>query len=690
MGYDDHKSIDAAPVRGVTATARSSPPHSFRSEGTRRLSDKPRILVIARGSPRGSAADASSESAPSANGLASIWGEAAETVRVSSIARAIHLLGMQDFAGVFVERSQLPLVRDAGQLLQAEEILEVIADGVALLDNQYRITWRNAAFDNLAAPGPAMLGRGFAEMFAGSVELVDLEALPSADRGDAATPVTEFLDRAQRERKSVEVLLKVSTPPPHTPPHEATPDAPPSSNSPGSDPAVRYLKVAATPVWDPAPPHNLLHLVLLVRDVTAEVLERLKLDAIHHAGEELADILPQDLSTMTVEDRKDLLKHNIGRHMKTLLGLDYFEIRLLDKSTQRLIPLLAEGMTEDAASRALLARVEGSGVTGYVAATAKSYLCPDTAHDPLYLPGAEGARSSLTVPLIDHGQVIGTLNVENSQPHAFDDRDRRILEIYARSVASALHTLELLEAEKATTVQESVETIRRQLALPIDQILADGMRILDRYAGHDDEILQRLRRLIATARRIARMLEDVGSTLAPTSLTSGDPQTAGASKRFAGRTILVADAQDTIRVRVHEILGQLGAVVETVADGQTAVAQARHSPYSLALVDIRLPDMKAYDVFRRLREVQPDLPVIFITGFGYDPSHAIVKARQEGLKYVLFKPFKPDKLIELVELALRDRDANGDSSAPSLSPQHPSGNSPDDPHANPPRTTTVV
>lgn len=110
MGYDDHKSIDAAPVRGVTATARSSPPHSFRSEGTRRLSDKPRILVIARGSPRGSAADASSESAPSANGLASIWGEAAETVRVSSIARAIHLLGMQDFAGVFVERSQLPLV----------------------------------------------------------------------------------------------------------------------------------------------------------------------------------------------------------------------------------------------------------------------------------------------------------------------------------------------------------------------------------------------------------------------------------------------------------------------------------------------------------------------------------------------------------------------------------------------------
>ena len=70
-------------------------------------------------------------------------------------------------------------------------------------------------------------------------------------------------------------------------------------------------------------------------------------------------------------------------------------------------------------------------MTGFVAATGQSYLCPDTANDPLYLEGADGARSSLTVPLIDHGTVIGTLNVENAQPDAFDERDRQFLEIYA-------------------------------------------------------------------------------------------------------------------------------------------------------------------------------------------------------------------------------------------------------------------
>ena len=47
-------------------------------------------------------------------------------------------------------------------------------------------------------------------------------------------------------------------------------------------------------------------------------------------------------------------------------------------------------MTEQAAQRVLYARQEGNGVTGFVAATGKSYLCSDTATDPLYIEGAKG------------------------------------------------------------------------------------------------------------------------------------------------------------------------------------------------------------------------------------------------------------------------------------------------------------
>jgi FixJ family two-component response regulator len=54
------------------------------------------------------------------------------------------------------------------------------------------------------------------------------------------------------------------------------------------------------------------------------------------------------------------------------------------------------------------------------------------------------------------------------------------------------------------------------------------------------------------------------------------------------------------------------------------------------------------------------LPIILMTGFGYDPTHSIVKARQEGLQTVLYKPFRVDRLMEAVEQALRPKAAPQD------------------------------
>ena len=48
---------------------------------------------------------------------------------------------------------------------------------------------------------------------------------------------------------------------------------------------------------------------------------------------------------------------------------------------------------------------------------------------------------------------------------------------------------------------------------------------------------------------------------------------------------------------------------------------------------------------RRGAQRHPSTPVILMTGFGYDPNHSIVRASQEGLQAVLFKPFKVDQLI---------------------------------------------
>jgi two-component system, sensor histidine kinase SagS len=557
------------------------------------VAEKPRLLVIERDAPSGSTAREH-------------LGDYFEVVPARTMSRALYLLReQQDFVGVYVDSSQLSAVRWAGILIQADEILDAIAEGVAVVDPDLRLIWSNPEFQEFADPNVSAAGSNFYK------SLGEPEVL-----GPDPCPFTS----AVASRAPASTALRIS--------------------------ANRYLRVTVTPVFDAG--ERLTHLIVLTRETTDETQQQLKVNAIHKAGDELADLTPEELSEMGVEERTELLKLNIARHMRDLMGLDFIEIRLLDRSTGELTPLLTEGMTLLAANRKLYARKEDNGVTGFVAATGQSYLCPDTTSDPLYLEGAAGARSSLTVPLSYHGTVIGTLNVENPQANAFDDRDRQFLEIYARNVASALNTLELLQAEKINVATASVTAISRELAMPLDDILNDATTVLDRYAGHDEEIVARLRHLLYRAREIRGLIQKVGLKIVPEPKERPRPALPLSEAR-----LLVVDADEAIRRSAHHLLGVQGATVETARDAHEAIALARQSPYSAALVDIRLPDMDGFETYKRLREVQPGVPIILMTGFGWDPSHSIVKARQEGLQTVLYKPFRADRLLAAVEQALR-------------------------------------
>ena len=66
--------------------------------------------------------------------------------------------------------------------------------------------------------------------------------------------------------------------------------------------------------------------------------------------------------------------------------------------------------------------------------------------------------------------------------------------------------------------------------------------------------------------------------------------------------------------------------------------------YACAAVAV-IPSQVLRRIGRSLREAQPKARVILMTGYGYDPSHTLVKARQDGLRCVLFKPFRVDQLL---------------------------------------------
>ena len=79
---------------------------------------------------------------------------------------------------------------------------------------------------------------------------------------------------------------------------------------------------------------------------------------------------------------------------------------------------------------------------------------------------------------------------------------------------------------------------------------------------------------------------------------------------------------------------------------------ARSHHYDVVLTDISLPDMTGYECFCKILDIDDRLPVILMTGFGYDAGHSIVKSRQRGLKSVLYKPFRREQLLTEVEKAV--------------------------------------
>lgn len=532
-----------------------------------------------------------------------------DVVLVQSPMRALALMARDKFAGVVVTASYFQQAFDIGKLLQNEQILEGMPDGLAMLDADNTILWGNGRTCEWSGRA-SVVGVNFYSAL-GSPEILGPDFCPfhtalATGHGTSSTLRTED---------------------------------------------GRYFQVHAAPVREPDSPPR--HLIVTIRDVTPEIQQQQKLAAIHQAGAELADLTPDEVFHMPVKERIELLKSNIIHFTKDLLNFEVVEIRLLDQKTNRLEPLLSVDMTPEAANRVLYALPQKNGVTGFVAATGKSYLCEDTTEDPLYLQGTEGAKSSLTVPLLLHDEVIGTFNVESMEPRAFTESDLQFLEIFSRDVAAALNTLELLVAEKASTVAENVEAIHSAVALPVDEILNDAVNIMERYIGHEPDVVDRLQRILRNARDIKQVIQKVGQTMAP---SQAHPAAMQVEERpmLRGRRVLVADADENVRSAGHALLDRYGCIVETAHDGAEAIYMVRallDDAYDVIISDIRLPDMNGYELMQKLQENMDAVPLVLMTGFGYDPGHTIVNARKAGLPAwaVLYKPFRLDQLLKAVE-----------------------------------------
>ena len=389
-------------------------------------------------------------------------------------------------------------------------------------------------------------------------------------------------------------------------------------------------------------------LVALVTDASAIRRLQDKMDAIDRVGSELVGLSADATAKLSMDERLQLLEERIVRYSRELLNFDHFNLRVLDKPTRRLDVLLAYGMSEEAKSRELFAEASGNGISGYVAATGRPYICGDVLKDSLYLPALHLARSSLTVPLRVADQVVGVFNVESEKVDAFTEEDRRFAEMFAGSIAGALQILRLLVVERFEAHREVAADVDAELATPLTEIVSEVEKLLSEH-GQNAGLATRLKSIL---HQVERVRDAVHSVIDPAGVTGLVSENAPRDPVITGRRILVADDEEIIRETIASVLSKKGAITVIAGDGNAAVELIRQQKFDLILTDIRMPNRTGYEVFSAAREANGSTPVILITGFGYDPHHSIVRASKEGLAGVLFKPFKVEHLLEEVRGAL--------------------------------------
>ena len=118
----------------------------------------------------------------------------------------------------------------------------------------------------------------------------------------------------------------------------------------------------------------------------------------------------------------------------------------------------------------------------------------------------------------------------------------------------------------------------------------------------------------------------------------------------AKHSILVVDDEAVIREGMRRILSAAGHQVDTSASGRIAIEKIQEQDFDVVITDLKMPGMDGMEVLKTIKILQPEVPVIIITG--YSTVDTAVEAMKNGAFDYIAKPFTSDIIIDKVQKAI--------------------------------------
>ena len=111
------------------------------------------------------------------------------------------------------------------------------------------------------------------------------------------------------------------------------------------------------------------------------------------------------------------------------------------------------------------------------------------------------------------------------------------------------------------------------------------------------------------------------------------------------KTILIIEDDQGVLTTIVKHLSHAGFEVMTAADGVEGLKKIKAGGYDLVITDIVMPYVSGTGVVTSLKELNPTIPVIAITGYGPEPEAVAIEKKAD---LVLSKPIKMTKLKKYV------------------------------------------
>jgi two-component system cell cycle sensor histidine kinase/response regulator CckA len=126
-------------------------------------------------------------------------------------------------------------------------------------------------------------------------------------------------------------------------------------------------------------------------------------------------------------------------------------------------------------------------------------------------------------------------------------------------------------------------------------------------------------------------------------------------------TVLVVDDEQVVREVTERMLTTSGFEAILAEDGHRAleVLTTRPGEVDVVLLDLTLPHMDGMTIFREIRKILPDLPVVLASGFSEQEAVGQFEGGGQGLSGFVQKPFRMDNLAATIRRALGNEPTKG-------------------------------